>query len=509
MNKQQHAICSLILSLVLFQFTVQAQEVTAPDLQYVSINPYTNEISVAWNKSPNTNIDFTRIHYVYDKSDIIKAKTVCDIYENKNDTLVFKTDTIAAFTAQAHESPLSFAVDAYTTTNENSISLNNYHTTMIVESTIQACDAGITLSWNSYEGSSTTVEEYHIIEVADDDTESIIQSLSPSQTEYTVPPSEDTVRKFFIRASLISNGTPYSSTSQMTTITKNSYNVPDFLSITSLTYNTKNKLTLHIRTTPDTDISKYVIERAFQNKNYFSHIDTISHTSHKETFSYTVPYTHNSDSLFFYKVSAIDSCDNIIISSNIVNPTELQIQTLSEHEHLLSWKKGLIWENDYAEVYVYRITNIYDTAHIATLPPQEIMYQDEITNFAIDPQICYQIVGTQTTETDSYTAESNIACVKKESHLYVPNTFNPHSAIEENRIFKPKYAYISGTYSLKVYSRNGSEIFSSNDINKGWDGTINTKQAPEGMYLYAIHITLPNGDNISKNGAINLILHNK
>jgi gliding motility-associated-like protein len=62
---------------------------------------------------------------------------------------------------------------------------------------------------------------------------------------------------------------------------------------------------------------------------------------------------------------------------------------------------------------------------------------------------------------------------------------------------------------MQIFSRNGSKIFESSNINKGWDGTIQNKAATEGTYLYAIHITLPNGEKISKNGAINLIFQSE
>jgi hypothetical protein len=128
----KHRLRYIILYLLFFTKVVHSfgQTVDAPDIQFVSINPYTNEVSIAWLQSTNTNIEFTRIHYVYDKTSIIKALTIIDIPENKDDTLIFKTDTIGVFTTQADEAPLSFATDAYTNTNENSISLDKYHTMM-------------------------------------------------------------------------------------------------------------------------------------------------------------------------------------------------------------------------------------------------------------------------------------------------------------------------------------------------------------------------------------------
>ncbi|MDA3883008.1 MAG: gliding motility-associated C-terminal domain-containing protein [Bacteroidales bacterium] len=485
------------------------QTVDAPDIQFVSINPYTNEVSIAWLQSTNTNIEFTRIHYVYDKTSIIKALTIIDIPENKDDTLIFKTDTIGVFTTQADEAPLSFATDAYTNTNENSISLDKYHTTMIVESSVGECGGEITLSWNPYQGYDAIVSNYTIVEVTGINTETTIAEVPANQTSYIISPNGESDRRFFIEATIETNGTAYTTTSQMMNITEESYTYPENIYISSISCSVENYFTLHIETDAQSDFTSHIIERSFLNRINFVPYDTIAIPRGTAEFTYIIPQKYSSDSLFFYKITAVDDCGNSIVSSQIVNPIEVRIQTFSEHEHFLSWDKGLMWEEEYDSCKIYRVTNMNHEEKIATLPASEESYVDEITDFAIDPHICYYIVATQKRDSMPNTTQSHYACVDKESHVYVPNTFNPHSSFEENRIFKPKYAYIAGTYTMQIFSRNGSKIFESSDINKGWDGTIRNKAAAEGTYLYAIHITLPNGENISKNGAINLIFQSE
>ena len=42
------------------------------------------------------------------------------------------------------------------------------------------------------------------------------------------------------------------------------------------------------------------------------------------------------------------------------------------------------------------------------------------------------------------------------------------------------------TYELKIYNRWGQLIFTSNDVNLGWDGIINGKTAASDAYVYQI-----------------------
>jgi gliding motility-associated-like protein len=39
---------------------------------------------------------------------------------------------------------------------------------------------------------------------------------------------------------------------------------------------------------------------------------------------------------------------------------------------------------------------------------------------------------------------------------------------------------------MYIYSRWGQQVFESNDIGLGWDGTINGKPAPIGAYVWII-----------------------
>ena len=63
---------------------------------------------------------------------------------------------------------------------------------------------------------------------------------------------------------------------------------------------------------------------------------------------------------------------------------------------------------------------------------------------------------------------------------------------DHNELFKPITYFVSEQgYSFTIYNRQGMEIFNTNSPNKGWDGTHNGNQAPDGNYIY--HIQFMNG----------------
>ena len=125
----------------------------------------------------------------------------------------------------------------------------------------------------------------------------------------------------------------------------------------------------------------------------------------------------------------------------------------------------------------------------------------------MDPNVCYKIEAFQNIANNKQVSFSNTICIEKDSKIFMPNAFNPLSDIEQNRVFKPNYAFVGGSFVMRIYNRTGSKIFETTDINEGWDGKIHGKMVPEGTYQYAIEAIQPSGDIIKKTGAVNLILH--
>ena len=71
-----------------------------------------------------------------------------------------------------------------------------------------------------------------------------------------------------------------------------------------------------------------------------------------------------------------------------------------------------------------------------------------------------------------------------ESYLAVPNVFTPDGN-NQNDEFRVSYRSLR-EFHIWVYNRWGKLVYESTDPAKGWDGTINGRQAAEGAYFYVI-----------------------
>jgi gliding motility-associated-like protein len=68
--------------------------------------------------------------------------------------------------------------------------------------------------------------------------------------------------------------------------------------------------------------------------------------------------------------------------------------------------------------------------------------------------------------------------------IYIPNAFTPNGD-GLNDIFQAKGYYIS-KFDMVIYDRWGEQIFSSDDITKGWDGTVKGKTAENSVYVWKV-----------------------
>lgn len=86
--------------------------------------------------------------------------------------------------------------------------------------------------------------------------------------------------------------------------------------------------------------------------------------------------------------------------------------------------------------------------------------------------------------------------------LYIPNAFTP--SLESNNIFKPAYASLI-SYEMSIYHRNGNLVFTSKDINYGWNGHYKGKLCEQGAYVYIVKFINLNGEQFVQKGTVNLI----
>ena len=499
-NIQKFLICIAFLSNAII---LHAEEIDPTDVSYVSINPYTNEVSVCWYKSESANIGFARILYIYDETTLIKGKGIVDVPGNEDNTYLFKTDSISLISYEANEKPMSLAVDAYSENGNNSTSLREYHTTMVASARVTRCPSQIQISWTPYFGYGITIDKYEIIE-SSNGTEISVKECLGTTTSCIVDLNEEKERSFFVRAVFNDcRGTKRTSTSSMCFVSEKTSTLPQFIAAENISIESNNDISLRFKYDVTSDYRNYIIYKSEFDTNHFVGIDTINlYSNSSEYYSLIDTLAYKKDTAVYYKSAVFDNCGTKILETPTISPIKLKsVQELDELTNMIEWSSNTPWTDEY-EYNILRTINNETEQIEATVESNTHEYIDDLTdNFKRNFSQCYRIEA----RSQSYSSFSNSVCLNKEYKLLIPNAFNPFSNITENTTFKPKFAFLTGEYTMKIFDRFGTCIFTSNDINVGWDGLHKGKNVPTGMYNYQINIVLPNGENIERHGTVQLI----
>lgn len=96
-----------------------------------------------------------------------------------------------------------------------------------------------------------------------------------------------------------------------------------------------------------------------------------------------------------------------------------------------------------------------------------------------------------------------IANICDEGTVYLPNAFTPNGD-GMNDVLYVRSNFITEVY-LTIYDRWGENVFETNDIKKGWDGTYKGKKCDPAVYGYYMKVKCNNGEESFKKGNISLI----
>ena len=116
----------------------------------------------------------------------------------------------------------------------------------------------------------------------------------------------------------------------------------------------------------------------------------------------------------------------------------------------------------------------------------------------------YIVTLTATTIYGCIDTVSHVVVIEDDFALYIPNAFTPNND-RTNDIFRADGIGIS-EFEMTIYNRWGNKVFSSEDINEGWDGKGNSGEpVQQDVYVYKIIVTNFKKDKKQYTGQVSLI----
>ncbi len=89
------------------------------------------------------------------------------------------------------------------------------------------------------------------------------------------------------------------------------------------------------------------------------------------------------------------------------------------------------------------------------------------------------------------------------SQIFIPNTFTPNGD-NNNDVFAPIGINIQD-FEMYIYDRWGQMLYATTDINKGWDGSYESRKCPVGVYSWLIFYNDTDGTKHTKYGHVTLL----
>lgn len=126
-----------------------------------------------------------------------------------------------------------------------------------------------------------------------------------------------------------------------------------------------------------------------------------------------------------------------------------------------------------------------------------------ISNPVASPSVNTRYFVTARTEAGCTVRDSIDVNVAPDSYVDVPNAFTPGS--QPNAILKIVHKGGVKVNTFKIFNRWGAQMFTTTDINEGWNGQFNDKPQPMGVYVYIVDAVTATGRHFYKQGNVTLI----
>lgn len=232
----------------------------------------------------------------------------------------------------------------------------------------------------------------------------------------------------------------------------------------------------------------YIISRSVDG-NQYQVIDTVAGTEYTDSGLFT------QSTRYYYKINYVDACDILSAESVIASP----ILLVSEADQTITWSAYEGWQNG---VSYYTLEKYDENGRLIETIPMGLG-----TTYTENPDnpyqyILYKVVATPVDPANG-TAESNYLEIIYRSKVAFPNAFSPNGD-GTNDIFNFKSRYIRSA-TMKIFNRWGELIYQTDDMEKGWDGTVDGKYAPPGVYIHHTTLTDDMGITFVKSGEVVLI----
>lgn len=480
----------------LFTSVVQAQDdcmtdpPLPPRLLSVSVLHETGSTVINWSPSPSTGVA-AYIIYSYKSGDAMPVDTVRD---------PLATSWTIPGNASKYFS-VSYVVSSMRLPRCTS-AFSNVVNTIFCEAVTDTCNNSININWNAYPSYPFKVNNYSVL--VSENGGDFVPSASTDQSINTFSLKNFQVNTEYcivVRA-ILENGT-FSGSNKACTGT-NMKRPPAWINADFATIDNNNRISLSFTIDPVSELSKYSLERKNRSKGPFREIAVLTSTTGNILYT---DYKADPDSMYHYRLSAVNGCGNRVSLSNI-SSNIVPVAVNEGNDIKINWNPYLEWAGGISGYFLFANTgngyieiasvNQSDTTYL--LKYSDLMYQVSGKN------LCFIIKASEGNNPHGISGktESSFTCIESLEKVTVPNLFTPDGDLINDH-FRPVLSFNPDNYKLIITDSFGKRLFESIDPLETWDGTVDNKPLGQGVYIWYLRLTTPSGNEIKKTGTVTIL----
>jgi hypothetical protein len=397
-----------------------------PVLRTVSVQPETGKTDLIWSSSPSSDIA-AYIVYSYSNGDGIPIDTLW----NPAATAYTISNTASGY------SSVSYVVTAMRLPQCISI-FSNVINTIFARADIDTCKNKLTISWNSYPSVPSAVIKYSVLVSVNGGSYTEAVLVNNDVTSFTFNEfTKDADICYVVRANL--EGGTFSNSNKACLSTK-MQRPPLWINADYATVTPDKNILLSFSIDPSSEITHFLLERRNGLSGIFREI------ARPLSVNGSVKFTDNKakiDSVYKYRLSAINNCNNPVKVSNIASNIVLSLARM-ENDLNLSWNGYKDWLGVISSYHLLINTGsgfkekmtIPASDTTLTLGYKEIMY--EVTG----SEVCFYISVSETSNPHNINGQSQSSgvCSVPTEIITVPNTFTPNNDLI-NDYFRPVLSF--------------------------------------------------------------------
>jgi hypothetical protein len=497
----QGKLFHILFLVVLFQPVIGQLVPDKPTLYIVTVDPETRNDVITWYSSPSPNIDY----YIVAISTMPNPD---EPYVMQPIATVYPPDTVFVNTnSESASRSVGYTVWAVNDLGGNLIYPSLFDepdSTMHLEVSLDQCVGSITLNWNDYNhwrGSTNAFNIYRILSsgiyellgtVPGDSTSIILNNIEINQQYdlFVEAVHSDNVRR---------------STSNVVGVLTSMTQQPVYINADYATIGPDNTVNLSFTLDASTNLSDYMLLRSKSPTGPFDTIAEINTDDSQFTYNDAVSFT---SAVYYYRLEIINNCGSTSARSNLANNIILN-GTLDGHNIVLGWNSYLDWAGGVENYSVIRTSGLENPAVDTVNAGILTSFNDDISNMTdhsdpVSSLLCYQILATENMNMYGIQGKSlsNRICFSITPNIRMPNAFIPNDLDLVNQVFEPVFSFLPERYEMIIYNRLGEMVWKGTGP---WDGRVNGRFVPEGVYLYYLRVYNYSPEFTELNGKVTVV----